>query len=112
MNARTHYWPQNYEFFLRIATLCPMFYNILSKNVRICNFARRKGTLVLTQIMGHLQKILKKKSHNSIHIHGDIRSISLWELLASDIESKESRIPSPIQISILGSVSYLMFLCH
>ena len=29
-----------------------------------------------------------------------------------ELLNKESRIPSPIQISILGSVSYLMFLCH
>ena len=29
-----------------------------------------------------------------------------------ELLNKESRIPSPIQISILDSVSYLMFLCH
>ena len=32
----------------------------------------------------------RKKLHDAIHIHGDIRSIGLWELLASDVESIKS----------------------
>ena len=38
-----------------------MFYNILSKNVRICNFACGKGTLMLSQIMRQEEKNGLKK---------------------------------------------------
>ena len=58
---------QKYESISIINTFCAVFYNILSKNVRICNFAHRKGTLVLPQIMGHLQKILKKITRRHSH---------------------------------------------
>lgn len=43
-----------------------MFYNILSKNVRICNFACGKGTLMLSQIMRQEEKMDKKKD---VEIH-------------------------------------------
>ena len=47
------------RFFFENQHILPSVLYILSKNVRNCNFAGRKGTLMLSQIVRHQEKIKK-----------------------------------------------------
>lgn len=104
VRAHAIYYVQKYEFISIINTFCSLFYIILSKNVRICNFARRKGTLVLSQIMGHLQKISKKitRRHSHPQTHSTPHPAETSRILYTPYRRHPCR-PFGVRVSLLPS---------